>query len=72
MIMKRVPMIRDEFHLTKKRNHKQMNTKFKNKIVSKRQKQFYENVFLEELKIQRWFAIRISWLLKEELIISIQ
>ncbi len=49
-----------------------MKTQFKNKIVSKKQKQFYENVFLEELKIQRWFAIRISWLLKEELIISIQ
>lgn len=49
-----------------------MKTQFKNKIVSKRQKQFYENVFLEELKIQRWFAIRISWLLKEELIISTQ
>ena len=49
-----------------------MKTQFKNKIISKKQKQFYENVFLEELKIQRWFAIRISWLLKEELIISIQ
>ena len=70
--MKRGPMNRDEFHLTKKRNYKQMNTQSKNKIVTKRQKQFYENVFLEELKIQRWFAIRISWLLKEELIISTQ
>jgi len=49
-----------------------MKTQFKNKIVSKRQKQFYENVFLEELKIQHWFSIRICWLLKEELIISIQ
>ncbi len=49
-----------------------MKTQFKNKIVSKKQKQFYEIVFLEELKIQRWFSIRISWLLKEELIISIQ
>jgi len=49
-----------------------MKTQFKNKIVSKRQKQFYENVFLEELKIQQWFSISISWLLKEELIISIQ
>ncbi len=54
------------------RNYKHKKAQFKNKIVSKRQKQFYENVFLEELKIQRWFAIRISWLLKEELIISIQ
>ncbi len=70
--MKRVPMHQDEFHLTKKRNYKQMKTQFKNKIVSKRQKRFYENVFLEELKIQRWFSIRISWVLKEELIISIQ
>jgi len=54
------------------KNYKHKKPQFKKKIISKSQKQFYENVFLEELKIQRWFSIRISWLLKEELIISIQ
>ncbi len=70
--MKRVPMHRDEFHMAKTRIYKNMKTQFKNKIVSKKQKRFYENVFLEELKIQRWFSISVSWVLKEELIISIQ
>jgi len=49
-----------------------METQSKYKILSERQKQFYESAFLEELKTQRWFSIKLSWLLKEELIISIQ